>query len=376
VEGEAEVIEVDLVQQAIEVQRQRLDVYARAKPLIRAFYELTFANVRDIDGAKSPWATYDQALRETSVSVSQRLEYYRRTAQGMAASLYGMCFTQARLTTGESAWEQYCPVTLTLGNELLSCKDPRYIVEYKSKVFWLSSEENSRLFLDDPEAFLQVPLPSAVPQPVKPVERRTQPPRQLEGYCAVALVDRNELVRASDHLTVYYQQKWWGFENKEACSRFLRRPMRYVQRAKLPSKKPALEGDSAATLLNALTKGRDGKVIEPGEMLTFMQSSVAEMICQALVESGERRPLYPGRSAQDSALLFLARFLKAKNPLNTEMYAVKVREQFRDYLADCALPEQLGELVTKCESGDSWNGSDERRHRELCQRFDELFKLS
>merc|ERR1712039_440472 len=102
--------------------------------------------------------------------------------------------------------------------------------------------------------------------------------------------------------------------------------------------------------MGALNKGRDGKVIEPAEMLTFMQASVAEIICQALVESGERRPLYPGRSAQDSALLFLARFLKAKNSLNTEMYAAKVREQFREFLADCALPEQL-ETLAKCEGG-------------------------
>merc|ERR1711879_1048119 len=131
----------------------------------------------------------------------------------------------------------------------------------------------------------------------------------------------------------------------------------------------AQQGESATTLLNALTKGHDGKLIEPAEMLTFMQSSVAEMICQALVESGERRPLYPGRSAQDSALLFLARFLKAKNPLNTEMFALKVREQLRDYLADCALPEQLEELA-KAQDSDAWNNSDERRLGELCQRFD------
>jgi adenylate kinase family enzyme/YHS domain-containing protein len=363
----------DLVQQEIALQRQRLDAFARTKPLVRAFYELTFANVRDLDGAKSPWAIYDQALRETSVSVSQRLEYYRRTAQGMAASLFGMCFTRERLMDQKSAWEQYCPVTLTLGNELLACQDPRYIVEYKSMTYWLASKENVGLFLDDPEAFLQVPLPIAVPKVTTPAERRNQPARQLDGYCAVALVDRKEIVKASEHLTVFYQQKWWGLENKEACSKFMRRPMRYVSRAKLPSKKPANEGDSASTLLNALTKGHDGKLIEPAEMLTFMQSSVAEMICQALVESGERRPLYPGRSAQDSALLFLARYLKAKNPLNTEMFALTVREQFRDYLADCALPEQLKELVETPE--DAWNGSDERRLGELCQRFDELFKL-
>merc|ERR1712032_501682 len=98
------------------------------------------------------------------------------------------------------------------------------------------------------------------------------------------------------------------------------------------SKKPALKGQHQVSLLSTLAKGRDGKGIEPSDMLTYMQASVAEVICQALVESGERRPLCPGKSAQESALLFLARFLRAKNTLNTDLNHEAVVERFEQFL--------------------------------------------
>lgn len=60
------------------------------------------------------------------------------------------------------------------------------------------------------------------------------------------------------------------------------------------------------------------------------KASVAELICQALVDVGDKRPLYPGKTGQESALCFLAKFLRAKNPINTEMSAQKVRTQLEE----------------------------------------------
>merc|ERR1711920_983020 len=115
------------------------------------------------DGSRSAWATYDRAIEETTASISRRLEYYRRTANNMPALVHGMCFTPMRIQAGESSWKRYCPVSLTLGNELVACKDPRCVVEYKSNFYWFSSQECTRSFLSDPESFLQVPLPTALP---------------------------------------------------------------------------------------------------------------------------------------------------------------------------------------------------------------------
>jgi len=364
----------DLVQREAALQRKRVDAYMASAPLLRAYYGLTFSSVIDLPAA-SEWAVCDQALQETSTAISTRLEYYRRTSQGMAARVHGMCFPPSRLLTGESDWKHYCPVTLTLTNELVLAKDSSCVVEYRGSIYWLATAEKAKLFLDNPESFLKVPLPTQLPTLLSAIERRGKPAMQLEDYCPVALVDRKELVKASGNHIVRYHSKNYGFESKQASEKFMRRPMRYVQRAALPSKRAALKGENTVALLAALTKGRDGRGIEPADMLTFMQASVAEIICQAMVESGERRPLYPGKTPQESALLFLSRFLQAKNPLSTEMRAEGQRKQYQEFLEGVALPTHFKEESERKEGEGTWTTSDSRHFKELCGRFDEVFKL-
>ena len=73
------------------------------------------------------------ALKETRLSVRERLQYYRRTALGLACRVKGMGFTNVRLES-LSSWKHYCPVTLSLQNELVPSYDWRCAVEYQGKV--------------------------------------------------------------------------------------------------------------------------------------------------------------------------------------------------------------------------------------------------
>jgi len=321
-------------------------------------------------------------LEETSTSISQRLEYYRRTSARRAACIYGIGFSLDRIQKNEGPYRRYCPVTLTLGNEIAHCKDPRYTVEYKSQIYWLATEQYMRLFLDDPESFLAVPLPQSMPKLLSLVDRVPPPQCQLEedgsAFCPVALVDRKELVKAVGCFVVLHQNKFWSMESKQACEKFMRRPMRYVKSAKLPAKKPALPGKNYVALLDALTKADKSSGLNPGEMLTFMQASVSEIICQAMVESGDRRPLFPGKSAQESGLTFLAKFLRAKNVLNTPMTATEFKGQLDDFISDCAVPSALKDIIKRKEEYDvtqegNWTATDCKRYQELCNRFDALF---
>jgi len=368
-----------LEQQEAAFQRDRLQSYEQSAPSMRTYYDLRFFNIRDLDGSRSAWAVFDHAVRETTESVTQRLTYYRRTAKGMAAMVQGMCFSPGRLAASESAWKRYCPVTLSLGNELLQCSDQRFAVEYKSKVYWMASAEYAKLFFDDPESFMQVPLPETVPHLLTYAERQSQTHKliELEEYCPVMLMEK-KLIKASGHHIVNFGNSLYSFSSKEAAAKFLRRPMRFISQAKLPSKKPAHPGANlqAASLLSALTKGKDGRGLQPGDMLTYMQASVAETICQALVDSGERRPLYPGKGPQESALTYLSRFLRAKNSVNTELYSETVRKEREDYLSDCALPAALKEMTRLKESPDYvWTTQDAAQFKELCARFDKVFAM-
>jgi len=269
-------------------------------------------------------------------------------------------------------------VSLTLNNEIVACQDARNAVEYQGQAFFLASAESARLFVEDPASFLQVPLP-AVAALLSALERRGEVSIELEGYCPVALVDRKAMIRSSGNHVVAFESKHYSCESKEATRKFMRRPARYAQKAKLPSKKPAVRGEKTAALLSAIELGKqEGRGLEPAEMLTYMQASVAEVICQSLVDSGDKRPLYPGKGPQESALLFLARFLRAKNPVTTQMEAGKVREDFEDFLSTCNLPQTMGEVVTlraAREAEGTWTTSDAVNFKDLCTRFDSAFSM-
>jgi len=326
----------------------------------------------DIDGSRSSWAMCDYAKAKAVQSISQRLEYYRRSEQGLPARIYGMCFSPKRLTSTESAWGSYCPVEWTVNNALVGCTDPRFKVEYKGRIFWLSSQENMELFFGSPESFLEAELPTSLPIRGMIQEKCGC---ALQDYCPVAIVDSKELIKGTGHHVIYQDGELYNLHSKEAARKFMQRPAYYVRNALLPPKRPVLRNERSDHLLEVLSSSTN---LDPSDMVSYMQASVAELICQALIASGDKRPLYPGKSAKESALLFLAKFLRAKNPINTTMFAGKVRAEFDAFLSDCALPATLGELTqTKnvMESAGTWTKPDARKYEELCARFDTLYDL-
>merc|ERR1712048_1427099 len=109
--------------------------------------------------------------------------------------------------------------------------------------------------------------------------------------------------------------------------------------------------------------------------LAYMQASISEIVCQAMVESGQRRPLYPGKTPQESVLLFLARYLKAKNSVATELHAGKVRKQYEGFLHDCTVPQLLKDLMEQEKEGTkTWTAWDKQQFKELNRHFDVLFE--
>jgi YHS domain-containing protein len=271
-------------------------------------------------------------------------------------------------------------------------------------LYWFASAENKKIFLDDPESYLQIQLPASTPRLLSFADRQSSLFCQIEDYCPVALVDKKELVKCNGGFIVQYSGKYWNLQNKEACTKFMRRPTRYTQRAKLPNKKPPQKGAQGNNaLLAALQKGQS---LEIADMLSYLQVSVAEAISTSLVEGGHRRLMYPGKSGKQSALLFLANYLRAHNPLNTQLYRDECQGVLDRFLDDCELPAELSTSVSRRheaqareaskETGSAasdgaslaeaseelpgleppkpWTFEDERRYEDMCHRFDELFK--
>eukprot|EP00913_Durusdinium_trenchii_P011262 g10575.t1 len=286
-------VEGQELQQELALQRERLDAFHSLSPALRVFYASIFDNLRDIDASRSKWAIFDRALEETTLSLRERLQYYRRTAMGMATRVKGMCFTS-------TVRKHYCPVSLSLQNELVPSFNRRCAVEYHSKVYWMASDEYAELFAEDPEAFLQVPLPPNLPRLLDDAERarKADVKTELKDFCPVALVETGELVKASRFYMVEYNQNLFRFSSREAAMKFMRQPMRY-RTAKLPPKLPpevSKEERLAAPLLSSLIKGKD-----PHRFLYVdLSCSVTRRRHFTLV----RDPPYSGRLQQSDLWLF------------------------------------------------------------------------
>eukprot|EP00434_Breviolum_minutum_P006766 symbB.v1.2.005970.t1/scaffold344.1/size224651/12 len=167
--------------------------------------------------------------------------------------------------TGLLVRKHYCPVTLSLRNELVPSYDRSCAVEYHAKVYWMATEEYAELFTEDPEAFLQVPLPANLPRLLDDGERarKAEARAELKDFCPVTLVETGKLVKASAFHLVEYNQNLFRFASREAAMKFMRQPLRY-RTAKLPRKLPpevSKEEREASHLLSCLVKGKDLLVI-------------------------------------------------------------------------------------------------------------------
>merc|ERR1719359_824294 len=71
------------------------------------------------------------------------------------------------------------------------------------------------------------------------------------------------------------------------------------------------------------------------------------MSTQVVCQEQHRRLLYPGKSGKESALLFLANYLRAHNSLNTQIYRDECQATLDRFLNDCELPAELSAYVSR-----------------------------
>ena len=106
-----------------------------------------------------------------------------------------------------------------------------------------------------------------------------------------------------DFVVDYGGQKY-AMLSEEHQRRFLRRPWQYVEGAALP-----------AVLRRPLPKGATPSTIADAE--EYLQRQLYDPVAQALLAVGRERPIYPGLSAEESALKYVALYLKAHRDPDT-----------------------------------------------------------
>jgi adenylate/nucleoside-diphosphate kinase len=87
-----------------------------------------------INGRNNKWIIWDKIAQETA-NVTKRIQnYLERKSFNKAASISDLCISPQELLDRLGEYEHYCPVSLTLRNELVDCSATTktdYVAEYR-----------------------------------------------------------------------------------------------------------------------------------------------------------------------------------------------------------------------------------------------------
>uniref|UniRef100_A0A673XQZ8 Adenylate kinase 9 n=1 Tax=Salmo trutta TaxID=8032 RepID=A0A673XQZ8_SALTR len=320
--------------------------FKREVEAVRQHYQQQYQNWVSVDGHKSKWWVWNRILDEARMSMRHIHTYLEKIRTGHAASIDRLCITPKELKSRLGEFSYYCPVSLALHLHLVDCSlttSLELAAEFRGHYYKMCSREYLELFLETPEQFVipgcphALPPPQMLPKKLTAGQVKARFPKQVEmkGYCPVTYLDGRQryeaLVRGSVEYSVEYREKIYIFENEQKQDRFLRLPETYWNQ-KLPDKLPPMSEPVQLTSL---------------PMLGYMEQGVARSIIKALTAVGCLKPKFPYLSPKRSALHYLAFYLKAFNPRNSDYIRQKYKKKLASFEENCELISYLGSTMTK-----------------------------
>uniref|UniRef100_A0A8C7P6I5 Adenylate kinase 9 n=1 Tax=Oncorhynchus mykiss TaxID=8022 RepID=A0A8C7P6I5_ONCMY len=313
---------------------------------VRQHYQQHYQNWVSVDGHNSKWWVWNRILDEARMSMRHIHTYLEKIRTGHAASIDRLCITPKELKSRLGEFSYYCPVSLALHRHLVDCSlttSLELAAEFRGHYYKMCSREYLELFLETPEQFVIPGCPHALPpshmlpKKLTAGQVKARFPKQVEmkGYCPVTYLDGRQryeaLVRGSVEYSVEYREQIYIFENEQKQDRFLRLPETYWNQ-KLPDKLPPMSEPVQLTSL---------------PMLGYMEQGVARSIIKALTAVGCLKPKFPYLSPKRSALHYLAFYLKAFNPRNSDYIRQKYKKKLASFEENCELISYLGSTMTK-----------------------------
>lgn len=311
---------------------------------VRSWYLQELKNLDQLDGLKSKWHIWSLANKLSKESIGQIQKYLKRISNGKAASIANLCVTYDEMKNRLGEFEQYCPVSLALKNELVDCSENRtmnFVAEFQGHYYKMFSKIELDEFLEDPMRYLPPQAPRKLPPYDLRPKKRTQSelkdslkPVELQGYCPVTFYEGKQryeaIEKGSLDYAVEFKNRIFTMLNDEMREKFLRKPDLYAS-LKLPHKLPPLKDP-----LNVMNL----------PMLGYLEQTVADILIKSLHSVGTFKPKFPFLSPQNSCLLYLGFYLKAYNPKASDYRRKKYKQKLQYFEEQCQLIRFLGRKTT------------------------------
>ena len=258
----------------------------------------------------------------------------------------------------------YSPVSLKVANEyhysksILNSAD-NFLVYYNKNFYFLKSEEEVALFVKNPkhyDTFLVKTKYELKPPKIMSFEKIAQIIHseierdqdkteegsdnmnlekditnffELQSCCPVTFSQEHTLKQGKLEYVALYKEKIYRFESAEKMLRFTTSPEKYYNIA-MPVKKDIKEDP----------KQSECKV-NFENAVNYLEINFGSLITKGMLELNKNRIKYPYLSVKETAIKYLALFLKANNPNNNEYAKMKYGKKFEEFLSNAKLPSEL-----------------------------------
>ncbi|XP_065173287.1 adenylate kinase 9-like [Atheta coriaria] len=296
--------------------KYRYDDWLIDKEIYRQWIDKEYQNLATVSVEPSRWSTWVNA-REIILAVLNEIKYYyRNCGKDMALRVANLLVTPYEFLSRQSEFRYYCPLCLYYDNAL-NCggrpPDRTGMISYHDKYYWLCSDHIEE-FEDNPTAFLGPNVRHTLPCQLPLVVEITEVPENvfLYGYCVACLAQGRPGTTYNMGLpsnAVQYGEQIYLFDNEQCMSDFVRKPemAKGIRNEIPPNYFPARDIQTLPTL-------------------GMLEQYVSTQVIKALIEVEAVRPLIPGLTVGQSALVCLGLVLKVNNPKTSKEHMVLYKE--------------------------------------------------
>jgi adenylate/nucleoside-diphosphate kinase len=284
--------------------RHLLEEWKKTKEEFRVWCDKEYQNIFKLPVDRCIWGVWNQAKEVTLSVMFERKHYYKHVKSDWPLRLANMIVTPLEFLERQSGYKTYCPACLYYSRTLMNGGDPpdrTGLVQYRNFFYWLC-EKHIEEFLKNPEMFLP-PSNVCLPQELPVVLQLDEPPENAveDGYCLVCYqknFPKKTLNKGCTEYAVMYRNKIYLFDTPDCLATFMATPEK-LYHLSFNFKEPDVPG----TL-----QYRDLPV------LGLLEQYVARTIVRAVNHVNVYRPIIPGLSISQAALICTGLNLKVYNP--------------------------------------------------------------
>jgi adenylate/nucleoside-diphosphate kinase len=260
----------------------------------------------------------------------------------------------------------YSPVSYKMKNEFWYGKNAaentkkNNIIYYKDRLHLLRNEEELNLFVCSPflfENILEESKDDIIPpkrlnfehissithveptfemednesignsnDPLKVITKRVN--FEYQACCPIAISEDKQLKEGQLMYVVMYIYRYYRFESGVNLMKFLLNPQKYFNMV-VPVKKTIDHHKKSEA------------EVDFENTVNYLETNFASLITKGMLELSKNRIKFPYISVKETSIKYLALFLKANNPNNSEYAKTKYKKKFEDFLKNSKIPFDL-----------------------------------